>query len=156
MHVSDPLSAIFTARCVYLLLLLLPTEQCISYLFSWAAASFLHPLLQLWHKVKDLAASALVQSFMVTLGPWGVSSRVMGCPLGSFFSCTRNIYLKLTSLSFQQDVSYVGVMQYEVHLVIEASLLTALERKRLTRLSTGQQWRERRQTHVLSVVCVTE
>lgn len=63
----------------------------------------------------------------------------MGCPLGSFFSCTRNIYLKLTSLSFQQDVSYVGVMQYEVHLVIEASLLTALERKRLTRLSKGQQ-----------------
>jgi len=45
----------------------------------------------------------------------------MGCRLGRFVSCTRNIYLKLTSPSFQQDISDVGVVPYEVHVVIEDS-----------------------------------
>lgn len=60
-------------------------------------------------KWKILLPFALLQSFLVIRAFRGVSSGAVGCPSGSFVSCTRSIYLKLTSPSFQQDVSDVGV-----------------------------------------------
>lgn len=72
-------------------------------------------------KWTNLLPFAVVELFLFICAFRGVSSRVMGCPSGSFVPCTRNIYVKMTSPSFQQDVSDVGVTQYEMHLVIEAS-----------------------------------
>lgn len=86
---------------------------------------------------------AVVELFLFICAFRGVSSRVTGCPSGSFVPCTRNIYVKMTSPSFQQDVSDVGVTQYEMHLVIEASPAYGFERKHealhSTELSMGHQ-----------------
>lgn len=48
--------AILTAHCIYLVGKRTAPHTAVRFLFSWAAASFLDPPLQLWDKVKDLAA----------------------------------------------------------------------------------------------------